>query len=153
MEIDFENLQNAAQNGKIIKQKELKDFFKKRLEEENILIENAKKECAELKKMFINIINNDVKEQLDKGQQYIRIKKNIETPALIKKNYLFYFRNRINYSKLSNLCDEFDYNSFIEPIEKKINIEFYDNSPKLVGQERNYKVETYINIDIFNKTV
>ncbi len=99
------------------------------------------------------MINNDVKEQLNKGLSNIHIKKNIETPALIEKNNMFCFFNNYNYKKLSNLCDEFDYKFLIEQIEKKTNIQFDDDTPRLTIENKNYKNETYFQIDIYNKNV
>ncbi len=147
MNIDFEGLKNASQNGKITKQKEKEDYEKRKIEEEIKLNQNAKKECAELKKMFINIINNDVKEQLNTGLSFISIRKEVKIQALIEKNYSINW-NQNKIINLSNLCDEFNYKSLIEPIEKKINIRFDYNTPSLLLTRT-----THIEIIIHNNNV
>ncbi len=143
MEIDFEGLYNATQDGK-----------KRKIEENNKLNENVKKECAELKKIFINIINNDVKREFYRGTSDICINQAFEnTPALRNKSKNLNSKYLDKIINLSNLCDEFNYKSLIEPIEKKINIKFIDDSPYLIFGLSSNSYPTVFGIKIQNNNV
>ncbi len=145
MEIDFEGLYNATKKGHIKYQKDI--------EEERRKIEHkVKSECAELKKIFIHLLNNDIKKQFENGTMHVVITKQVKAPTLnnyynISSNYRYNI-NRTgihNFNDLRIICSEdFNKDLFLEPFEKKTNcripaIELNNDGKELLVNIQNFK--------------
>ncbi len=129
MEIDYKGIENAKQKAIIKKQKDIINYKIIKEEEEKILEKNIKLECAELKNIYINIINNDVIRKLEQGSKYITIEKPIQIPNLINKYYFKqgkYDYNAEYYDNyLSYVCDDFDSKLLIKSFEEKTDMKIH----------------------------
>lgn len=117
----------------------------------NNLNENSlKKECSELKELFINIINDNFNNNLKNKNSITKFNTNINIPNIEKKYKTNeYLTNKFHYKyypiKLHNICEEFnDKNDiFIKEFNQNFKIN-YDIQPSIYfGKKTNFKVSFY----------
>jgi hypothetical protein len=104
MDIDFAGLEEASKKGNIV--------YKNKIKNAEVEI---KKECDDLKKIFVSIMNTNVKEELEKGKQSF----NFEVPLPFHAKNLEMKKEGQSVLFLNEECDNFN-SSYLKEIEKKI---------------------------------
>ena len=117
------------------------------IDNEEKINENIKKECAELKSLYLDIMNKELQNDYKGEKRNSYIYKNINVPNLIQKYNLDYKTNCYKNPNclLSNICNQEFSSEFIDSFEKNNNVKHYD-SPRLSCRKTGITVD----VDIYN---